>query len=390
MLETPLYKPTFGVFGDLRDFAKAPTSWDKYSYKTKTGRYKFKDELQEAKANAGVVCLYVDTWLNRLCAVKKIPIWFVNNTTEWGGNEQPWMDQGVVRYLLKQGVDYVPQWYDCCRDGDHVYFVSEFVPGGDLFDRVDVKRTTTPLGESAAKGFMFQVIEIVRDLHNRGIVHFDLSLENVLVDVDGRCRVIDFGQAKMLVPTGKDKLNTPKHPAFESFKNPRGKPSCQAPEMHHGPYQGIPADIFSLGCMVLQLMTTLTFGKHPWDGAPHSSRMVGDVAVQYECENFRHFETNGLRAHLAGLEKKSGKSVQFSTELLHLLERMVNLDPTKRPTAQECLEHAAFDETRSTVHTPRMRGPVQPYASDLTLSGGCVQGGVSGGLSGVSQSTFSG
>jgi serine/threonine protein kinase len=76
--------------------------------------------------------------------------------------------------------------------------------------------------------------------------HIDIKGPNVLVDPDGTCKVSDFGSAKSLSENG-----------IHSFK---GTPYWMAPEIVRGENYGRFADIWSLGCTVLEM----ALGRPPY------------------------------------------------------------------------------------------------------------------------------
>ena len=76
------------------------------------------------------------------------------------------------------------------------FLVMEFVEGVDLADRI--KRGPIPVDE--ALPIALQITEALETAHETGVVHRDLKPANVMVDPEGRVKVLDFGLAKALDP----------------------------------------------------------------------------------------------------------------------------------------------------------------------------------------------
>ena len=82
------------------------------------------------------------------------------------------------------------------EDDRFVYMVLELCGGGDLYRRL---KERGPLGEEEAAGYMGQLLAGVGYLHERGVMHRDLKLSNLLLSEDGRrLRIGDFGLAVKL------------------------------------------------------------------------------------------------------------------------------------------------------------------------------------------------
>ena len=78
--------------------------------------------------------------------------------------------------------------------------VTEYLPGGELFERISSK--TYDLTESKCKAFLKQVLEGLTYIHSRDIVHLDLKPNNIVCvsrdNSDPRVKIIDFGLARSM------------------------------------------------------------------------------------------------------------------------------------------------------------------------------------------------
>jgi len=85
---------------------------------------------------------------------------------------------------------HVTQMYEVIATESSIWIVTELCCGGELFDYLAEKGR---LGEDEAKGMFGQLCLAVAYLHEKGIVHRDLKLENVLLDERCRVKLGDFG-----------------------------------------------------------------------------------------------------------------------------------------------------------------------------------------------------
>ncbi|ONK77216.1 uncharacterized protein A4U43_C02F4280 [Asparagus officinalis] len=123
-----------------------------------------------------------------------------------------------------------------------IYFVMEFLKGGELFARVSNKGR---LPEDISRSFFQQLISAVAFCHSRGIFHRDLKPENILLDEFGRIKVSDFGlSAAADVQVRPDGL----------LHTLCGTPAYVAPEvLIRKGYDGAKVDMWSCGVILFVL-----------------------------------------------------------------------------------------------------------------------------------------
>ncbi|XP_037477838.1 mitogen-activated protein kinase kinase kinase 17-like [Triticum dicoccoides] len=129
------------------------------------------------------------------------------------------------------------------RDGSYQLFL-EFAPGGSLADRV---ASNGGLDECAVRGYAADVAAGLAYVHGAGMVHGDVKGRNVVIGADGRAKLADFGCSKKAAADG---------PIIG------GTPAFMAPEVARGEEQGPAADVWALGCTVVEMAT----GRAPWTG----------------------------------------------------------------------------------------------------------------------------
>lgn len=84
--------------------------------------------------------------------------------------------------------------------------IMEYASGGELYKFVEEKGK---LDEVTARTIFLQIVNAMSFCHNRGIVHRDLKLENVLFKTQGEMliKVVDFGIAGVCAGSRKDKVD---------------------------------------------------------------------------------------------------------------------------------------------------------------------------------------
>ncbi|KFK32596.1 hypothetical protein AALP_AA6G264400 [Arabis alpina] len=130
-----------------------------------------------------------------------------------------------------------------------IFFVMEYVDGGELFERLD---RDGKLPEDLARKYFQQLISAVDFCHSRGVFHRDIKPENLLLDGDGDLKVSDFGLSALMMPEG---LGGRRGSSDDLLHTRCGTPAYVAPEvLRNKGYDGAMADIWSCGVVLYALL----------------------------------------------------------------------------------------------------------------------------------------
>lgn len=150
-----------------------------------------------------------------------------------------------------QHLDHVNivQYLGCERKESSISIFLEYISGGSIGSCL---RKHGRFEESVVASLTRQALSGLAYLHREGILHRDLKADNILLDLDGTCKISDFGISKKTDNIyGNDKTNSMQGSVF-----------WMAPEVIRSEAEGYSAkvDIWSLGCVVLEMFA----GRRPW------------------------------------------------------------------------------------------------------------------------------
>jgi protein kinase A len=86
------------------------------------------------------------------------------------------------------------------QDKANIYFALEYCPGGELFQRLGKKHSFSP---PVAKFYITEVFVALEHVQSHGLVYRDLKPENVMLDEEGHCKLVDFGFCRPCNETGR-------------------------------------------------------------------------------------------------------------------------------------------------------------------------------------------
>lgn len=162
--------------------------------------------------------------------------------------------------LNNQGIVAV---FDSGEDGADSYIVMELVKGHTLRQ---VLQTQTEISQDEAMLIIVEILEALKYSHEQGIIHRDIKPGNIMITNSGKVKVMDFGIARAIGDIGATMTNT---------WSVVGTAQYLSPEQATGEYADARSDIYSLGCLMFELLT----GRPPF---------IGDTPVSIA---FQHVST---------------------------------------------------------------------------------------------------
>ncbi len=165
------------------------------------------------------------------------------------------------RLLVKLHHPRIVRVYDFDFEGeDRPYFVMDIVLDAEGRSRTlrDIVETGE-YGEDRIAGWYEDLSEALSYIHGKGIVHRDISLENVLVGPDGRAVISDFGVSKIVDRDLRTELNISMVTTISDGKLIMGKAYYIAPEVKAGKEETAASDLYSLGVLVFYMLNKLWY-----------------------------------------------------------------------------------------------------------------------------------
>jgi len=197
----------------------------------------------------------------------------------------------IVRYLGSEVVE----------DNFCVYL--EYLPGGSISRLLS---NLGPLPESMVREYIRQILQGLVYLHSNKCIHRDIKGSNILLDAFGNIKLSDFGCSKKYSNSDSES---------GMVTSMKGSLPWMAPEVLKQTGYGRKADIWSVGCVALEMLT----GRPPWPTEDNFMSMLMKIAISPDLP-----------------EIPSGISEEAKGFIFSCLQK----DPSKRSSARRMLQHS--------------------------------------------------
>lgn len=275
--------------------AEIASSFKAGSEGPKTTLYYYKILKMLGKGSFGKVYMASQVLTNRVVAIKCLDKKAVKED-----NRKNKILHELLMFKTLSDHPNVTQIYEVFENKKYFFFVMEYASGGDLLQLMKRKNRLT---EHTARGIFIQLVRGLKYIHSKGILHRDIKLDNILlIEADGelKAKICDFGVSRFV----KD---------HEVINEQCGTPAYIAPEIiRKKGYKGFTVDIWSLGVLLYAMvMGAMPFKASNIDG-------LHDKILNRDCEM---------------------EDPEVSQEALDLIEKMLTINPDKRITLDEIIEH---------------------------------------------------
>ena len=257
--------------------------------KTKMNFYKYGRLL--GKGAFGKVNLSLHVLTGRLVAIKSIN---KSKLKDEKRKEKIKMETSIMKTLSNS--NNIVKIFETYETKKHFCIVMEHVGAGNLLSYIKKRGKLT---EQIAKYIFKQIILSLQYIHSHKIIHRDIKLDNILIDLDNNIKICDFSSSR-IIKEG------------EIITEFRGTPAYMAPEIFlNKGYEGFGVDIWSAGVILYSMLG----GKAPFNADKITE--LKDLIIKGEYKPLDN----------------------ISPEARDLIKNMLEINPKKRISIEDILAH---------------------------------------------------
>lgn len=190
--------------------------------------------------------------------------------------------------------------YFTFQDTFSLYMALESCEGGELFDQITRKSRLT---QDEARFYAAEVVDALEYIHSLGVIHRDIKPENLLLTTEGHIKIADFGSVKPMQDSQITVL--PNAASDDKACTFVGTAAYVPPEVLNSSPATFGNDLWALGCTLYQMLS----GTSPFKDASEWLIFQRIIAREIRFPDY------------------------FSDEARDLIDRLLDLDPSRRPGA---------------------------------------------------------
>ncbi|CAF3746967.1 unnamed protein product [Rotaria sp. Silwood1] len=207
----------------------------------------------------------------------------------------------------------IVRYHGAVRTEDYLQIFMEYMTGGSVREQI---LNYGALTEQLTKKYTKQILEGLIYLHKNRFIHRDIKCANILRDISGNIKLADFGTSRRLIA-----ITNQNQPDSGTI----GTAHWTAPEIIQGSIFGRKADIWSLGCTVVEMLTT----GPPWQN-------LQPIAAIF---------------HIATCDKPQYQLPDnVSSSAREFIDTCLTKDYHQRPTAEDLINHAFLSDVYNHNH----------------------------------------
>ncbi|NWI51778.1 CDKL2 protein, partial [Calyptomena viridis] len=274
-------------------------------------------------------------------------------------------DDAVVRKIAAREIKLLKQLshenlvnlLEVCKKKKRWYLVFEFVDHTVLDD---LEASPKGLDYERVRKYLFQIMRGIAFCHSHNVIHRDIKPENILVSHSGIVKLCDFGFARPLAASGE---------VYTDYVATRW---YRAPELLVGDSKyGKAVDVWAIGSLITEMLTgePLFPGDSDIDQLYHITKCLGNLIPRHQELFYKNPLFAGMRLpEVKEVESLDKRYPKLSADVLDLAKECLQIDPDKRPSCTELLQHDFFNKDGFAERfTQELKLKVQKDARDHQL-----------------------